>query len=303
MKNNLIITTAFNYSAQQLKPFLKSANQHVPKADIVIFSDNDEKKFTRCITEYNERARVIVPESNKFRVYLWKYEILRRFIKSDRLKNLLRFFPNLMSLQNFRIHNSSLLHVALARYIWTNSFLNELESKPDMILLSDSKDVFFQGDPFEDNQKYIIFGEEPTTIEECPFNSRWIKNLYTREIFEELKNSPVLCSGVTLGKYIDVIAYTEAMASEIKNNTLRLIGSSGSDQGIHNKILHMDKVITYKTSRNGDELIATLHYSDLREFLFRETQGLLTKERRLVKIVHQYDRHEKLAEWIRRIYK
>ena len=147
-KENLIITSAYNYSAEQLKPFLRSANQHVPKTDVVIFSDNDEEKYTQCITQYNKRARVIVPKDNKFRVLLSKYKI-RRLITSRKMKTLFKFFPINLILKNFPLVKSSFFHVALARYIWIESFLNELDSKPNLILLSDSRDVFFQGDPFE----------------------------------------------------------------------------------------------------------------------------------------------------------
>jgi len=205
-------------------------------------------------------------------------------------------------LQNFRLLKSSQFHVALARYFWAKSFLDELDTKPDMVLLADSRDVFFQGDPFEDDQEFIVCGEESIVIGKCPINSHWIEYTYEEKVLEELEKKPVLCSGVTLGRFDDVIAYTRIMVSEMEKKTHKLIGRNGLDQAIHNKILYVDKPIPYQKSRNGDELIATLGYSDLGEFLFGETRGLLTKEGRLVKIVHQYDRHETLAEWIRGAY-
>lgn len=303
MYENLIITSAFGYSAQQLAPFLKSADQHVPNTNIVIFSDNEEKEYVQCISQYNKRARVVVPRGNKIRTRFSKYEKAKRVLRSNKFRNILELFPSLVNQKNFHVFGSFFFHVALARFIWTKSFLGELEPKPSMVLLSDSRDVFFQGDPFQDSRKHIVCGEEPITIGECPYNSHWIEYAFTKEIFNGLKDDLVLCSGVTLGKYDDVIAYVSAMVSEFQKNALKLIERNGLDQGIHNKILQMDKVIPYATSPNGDELIATLNYSNLEEFLFQENLGLLTKEGRLVKIVHQYDRHANLAEWVQETYK
>lgn len=300
--DNLIVTAGFNYSPEQLRPFLKSASRHIPNADVVIFSDNNDSRYMESIIRLHARARIVVPEGYKFKDYLWKHKKLRKFVKSIGLDKLRKYLPSPTRQQISRIHRSSFLHIQLARYSWAHSFLGELDPKPKMVLLADSRDVYFQGDPFEDNQQSILCGEEPMTIGSCPINSNWIETSYRKKILQEIKDRPVLCSGVTLGNYADVYVYADAMVSDIENNALKLVGKQGSDQGIHNKILHLNKDITYSTSRNGDELIATLHSSDLREFNFREAQGLLTKDGRPVKIVHQYDRHEKLREWVRETY-
>jgi len=300
--DNLIVTAGLGYSPDQLGPFLKSARQHVPKADVVIFSHTTDEKYKNHIADLNGRARVVVADGYQFKDYLWKFQKLRRFVKSTGLGKLPKYFSGVLGKQNSLVHKNSLLHVQIARYIWINAFLRELDAKPDMVLLTDSRDVFFQGDPFEGGQDRIMCGEEPMNIGDCPTNAGWIESSYSKALLGDIGACPVLCSGVTLGNFTNVAAYAEAMVSDIQENALKLVGRLGNDQGIHNKILHKDRRVSFTTSRNGDELIATLHNSDLGEFSFSETQGLLTKDQRPVKIVHQYDRHERLRDWVNKTY-
>lgn len=198
--------------------------------------------------------------------------------------------------------STALLHVALARYIWIGSFLDECNPDIDMILLADSRDVFFQDDPFQDYLDDLVCGEEPTKIQECSINSAWLKHVYSEAWVDRLGAMPVLCSGVTLGSSHKIRSYIESMVSEIAVNNTRLIGWSGLDQAIHNKVLYGDGRLAFSTSKNGDALLATLHHSNLEEFHFDESEGLKTTGGDLVKIVHQYDRHRILHDWVIRRY-
>jgi len=300
--NHLIVTVGIRYSPEQLGPFLRSAQQHVPNADVVIFSDNGGPQYQDRIADLNSRARVVVADGYQFKDYLWKFQKLRRFVKSTGLGNVPKYFSGVLGEQKSLVHKGSFLHVQIARYIWVKSFLHGLGTAPDVVLLSDSRDVYFQGDPFEGGHDRLTCGEEPLNIGECPITTGWIESSYSKALATTMGKYPVLCSGVTIGNFADIVAYTEAMASDIQENALKLVGRVGNDQGVHNKILHKDKCLPFSTSRNGDELIATLHNSDLGEFSFSETEGLLTKNLRPVKIVHQYDRHERLRDWVSKTY-
>ena len=298
MTGHLIITTAFNYAADRLKPFLRSAAKHCPNADILLFADRDDSEFLDAIAAYNGRTRVVVPKGYKPGLDLYTKMALRRSIKTIRPDNLQRLFPSVMERQFIRTRLYAPLHMKFKRFGWANAFLQDADPKPGKVLLSDSRDVFFQGDPFTDPRAGLVCGEEPLKIGESSFNAKVIEYTYSQRLLDKLSDLPVLCSGVVIGSCDNILAYTDGMISEILEIPLRLFGRTFGDQAVHNKLLHSTKTLPFETSKNGDGFIATLHDSDLKEFSFDETMGLLTKDGRPVTVVHQYDRHEGLAAWV-----
>jgi hypothetical protein len=68
------------------------------------------------------------------------------------------------------------------------------------------------------------------------------------------------------------------------------------DQAVHNKLLHLgDRNYEMKLTDNLGGVLAHLATSNLAEFSEDWSKGLLTKDGRLVSIVHQYDRHPDLV--------
>lgn len=300
---NLVVGTAFHYEAARLRVFLASAARHLPDAEIVIFCDRDEPDHVDQLERFNPHVRVIVPADQRLRARLGlELGPVRALIRSNKLKWPVRWLPQGLALRWLGEHRAAFLHPAVARYLWTASLLESLDPKPGRVLLSDARDVLFQCDPFEDAPDTLICGEEPVTLKDCHVNSVWFEYVYSNRLLEEFGSARVLCSGVTLGTFDQVVAYANAMAAEIDAHFSTVLARAGLDQAIHNKLLHGDRILPFVASRNGEEWIATLHYSTLNEFQFDELDGLRTKNGRRVRIVHQYDRHAALTRWIDRQY-
>ena len=69
------------------------------------------------------------------------------------------------------------------------------------ILLCDSRDLYFQGDPFKFHYKGVInFFLEDYFIKDCPYNSHWIIKTYGEKELDEISKKTILCSGTVLGK-------------------------------------------------------------------------------------------------------
>ena len=82
----------------------------------------------------------------------------------------------------------------------------------DKILICDSRDIYFQSDPFQFNyQGSINFFLEDEKIKNCIFNSNWLIKTHGKKVFENMKNKTILCSGTILADNSSMIKYLNLM--------------------------------------------------------------------------------------------
>ena len=95
--------------------------------------------------------------------------------------------------------------IQFERYKIYLEFLKEKKYKN--ILLCDSRDIYFQDNPFNFNfSKSINFFLEDYLIKDCPFNSNWIIKPMVKK-YEQVSNKTILCSGTVLGNYENIKEY------------------------------------------------------------------------------------------------
>lgn len=162
----------------------------------------------------------------------------------------------------------------------------------DNVILTDTRDVVFQDDPF----KYLSGSDldlsvETKQIKDCPnFNKSWVLNLYGQEMYEKVKDNWILCAGVTAGKKQSVIDLCTFMIDE----HLRL-KDKFVDQAALN-VFHSEGKLPKSTLHyTGENLVATIGHS------FGVTKvnksGQIEGNNGIIPaIVHQYDRHPSIVE-------
>ena len=180
-------------------------------------------------------------------------------------------------------------------------FLKFLENKDyKNILCCDSRDIYFQSNPFDFSYKgEINFFLEDKKIKDCPYNSNWILKTYGKKIYDNINHKTILCSGTVLGSYKKIKEYLHL----IKNNILdykykrRLKYSltfridpegRGCDQGHANYLVHKDliKNIHFYSNRSGP--FATVFY--LKKIAFNKEYQLVNSLNEPYTVVHQYDK-------------
>jgi hypothetical protein len=183
-----------------------------------------------------------------------------------------------------------------ARHSWYLDFLNSFEY--DRVLLTDSRDVFFQSDPFErinDNSLHVAV--EDNTIGNCPFNSKWINSVYGIDYLNKISKEQVVCAGTTMGSYATITAYLKYMTSQLeKYGPLLDTGNNRDiliDQSIHNYfcIEYADKVTRFT---NCDDLFLTLGYS--KTFRLNREGSLINQDNKPYALIHQFDRIKWLTD-------
>ncbi len=174
------------------------------------------------------------------------------------------------------------------------------KNRYNKILICDSRDIYFQLDPFEYNYKGDInFFLESKKIKECPYNTNWLIKTYGEKIFKELSEKIINCSGTTLGSYVGMKTYLEQMIKQSKKYkykkklkyllTFRRDKSGrGADQAYSNFIVHNKLIKNNFLYSNEDGPIATVYY--LKKLIFNNNNQLLNSFNEPYCIVHQYDK-------------
>ena len=175
------------------------------------------------------------------------------------------------------------------RYFACRQFLSENHGLNN-VFLSDSRDVLFQRSPFlAGNFSELYVFAEPIKIGMCDINSAWIKHYYGGEVLASMLESPVLCSGTTLGSVSRIKEYLDLMCEEIEAKILADFSYiKGGDQGIHNYKFHSGGIPGAVVRMHGYSEVQTLHHEH--HFTFSRDCFILNFDGTVVSVVHQYDR-------------
>ena len=164
------------------------------------------------------------------------------------------------------------------------------------VLLTDCRDVFFQGDPFDFlYEKHINFFLEDEIIKNSSVNIKWIKRTVGSFFLKKIINQRISCCGQVIGTYNSILNYCDTMKKNIikypyKPSFHSLVFNrkiKGWDQGIHNYLVHSDifKNADFYDNKKGD--IATLSLNKKLNF---NNEGMLINENgNEYSVVHQYD--------------
>ncbi len=194
--------------------------------------------------------------------------------------------------------NTHKFDIQIKRY---NYYLNILNQKKyQNVLICDSRDIYFQSNPFEYNFKgNINFFLEDKKIAECPFNKNWIIKTYGVKVFNNLSQKIINCSGTTLGDSNAIKEYLNLIINHSKKykykKRLKYIitfrrdkNGRGVDQAYANFIVHNNLIKNSYLYSNKTGPIATVYY--LQKINFNEDNKLINSLNEPYSIVHQYDK-------------
>jgi len=188
--------------------------------------------------------------------------------------------------------------IQLKRY---KIFLDFLKGKEfNNILFCDSRDVYFQSNPFDYSYKGSInFFLEDKKIGDCKFNSNWISKTYGVQVLNELSEKIISCGGTILGSQNSIEKFLTLMIEETSKHKfkkrLKYIltfrrdkGSRGSDQAHGNFIAHNNLINDSYFYSNINGPVATVYH--LKRIKFDENYQLINSSNQPYLIVHQYDK-------------
>lgn len=258
--HTLVLGTAFDYSANQLRPFVQSLRRH-----------------------YEGEALLLVNSSVQPEVLelLLRWDIGFRFFESARW-----MFAHIQFARFVRYYE--LLKESSVRY--DRILLTDVS---DVLFQAHP----FAGAP---EDPLLFFMEDSrATIGRCPSNSLWVRQIFGERALAELANEPISCAGTTMGTHDAILKYVHALIGHANpEKMMHLTQWRGHDQGIHNFLLHHGIFSNARRVENGD-WVYTLAQVPRGEVVFTE-DDIRTPSGRLCPIVHQWTYHPAVVDWTMR---
>jgi hypothetical protein len=305
-ERTLVLGAAVGYTEAQVKPFLTSLRRAGYRGDVVLLASAELAR--------NAEGKPAFTGVRWLPVRQWLPVRLRLFWQPRRWLLPLFWYPLQfllwLSLRLVRVAPlPSRLRTAVQRWLATRllaptesrfiHFLDFLERHDyGRVLVTDVRDVLFQGDPFVDLPRHglAVSMEDPQfRIGTESFNAGWVRAAFGEAMLRRLAECRVSCSGVTYGDRAVMLRYLVQMVDEILSLGLAASGRSGVDQGVHNVLLWTGRlgVVTELATLGGP--VATLGGVCERPWRLDPDGKLLNRDGSMVSVVHQYDRDPQLA--------
>ncbi len=303
---NAIIGFAFNYSNEDIAPFLNSLNRTGFKGDLILYINNKSS-----IAGGNYGYNLILNNFEKDH----KYSILKQKILKTVLHFFYKYVRNNHSIKSLKIvKGSNTFSTNMLSYFYVNYYLATirfilyynflLRNRYDNVFFSDVSDVFFQDDIFKYAvpNKIMAFEEKKEVLlEQDEFNKNWVIECCGEKAFLTMSKKNIYCSGTILGDYDTSIKFLKdyiklIMSSEFKRSIV------GLDQGFYNYMISYQQMDYFKKSEDG-EIIFTVALRSLQDFLIKGDKVYYTeKPDTIPSVVHQYTRHPQILSFIKKIY-
>jgi len=212
-KSDIIIGAAIGYSDDQIKPFILSLKSSGYKGRLVLFVDKLDSGAVSFLIEQEIEL-------------IWQIS-----------------------------HRDNAMPVYGHRYYEFLDFLRK-EQGVKRIMLTDVRDVIFQGNPFVgcgDESLYVFSEDSSVKLGQCPYNSEWVLNLYGNDILKKISGEIIICSGVTIGGYHNILGYLDLLCNEMSINPQIPI----ADQGAHHVLIGF-QVSLSSTTNQGQYTLFTM---------------------------------------------
>lgn len=194
------------------------------------------------------------------------------------------------------------LPVNALRYYLYQQFLAQHGDGYDRVMLTDTRDVLFQRDPFlfDFIPGLHVFQEDiRLTLLGSDFNAACLLLKFGEQELRKLGQKPVVCSGITLGDTQSIRNYLGLMTLHL----MPKIDVMGYDQGVHNYILYNHFLPGVVFHEHNDGPVYTMGVSDPSEPRFGSNGLLCGASGTPFNAIHQYDRNPAVAEKLSFLWK
>ncbi|MCU4439267.1 hypothetical protein KTI07_07000 [Acinetobacter lwoffii] len=294
LKSSIILGAATGYSPDKVEIFLESLFHAKYKGKVVLFINDDQYK-DYC-TYYSKKAYEFELEFT-----LSKIGILSSTKKmSKNVKKLIKILSSIVVSLEPRLKKDFIYFLGLphvSRFFDYYEYLL-LKSNNQDIMLTDTRDVVVQKNPFESNLNGLYLGmeDERVSIAQDDFHIKWISDVYGKKYLQSIGSKKICCAGVTLGDHASVMCYLEAMITEFMSLPYYKMVRSNYDQGIHNKLLYSKSFKNVICCEPLKSIISTIGLVPRNEIILNEHHQVLDFNGSISNIIHQYDRHKDIEK-------
>lgn len=201
------------------------------------------------------------------------------------------YFASNASMESKRWLAQRVFHLVYRRYLLYANYLLRHATEFDRVLLADSRDVFFQRDPFCWNPPpglHVMTEDESIRIGKCRIHRRWMGCLFGEDYVHRHAEHSVSCSGTTFGDASSIRQYLEQMVATTMG--VRSLKNKNGDQGVHNYLLIERLLSNVTVHANGHGPVLTMGVMPPAAVRFNADGEVLNADGRPAPVLHQYDR-------------
>ena len=277
IRRPIVLGIVRSYKVDKLAPFVLSLRRSGYKGDIGFFVDDLPLETLEFFYEHGVTMQPLPP-----RYYIQsRRHIIRALAKLAPPK-----FRSRAEIELSRYY----LHLIDARWPCYYEFLQRTRGLYSHVMFCDIKDVIFQRNPFDFDWKAPLcsfYTPPDVLIREDEKTYGWIKTGFGEAEARRMQDLRVIGCGVTYAESEAALEYVRLMCE----NFIRINARGLVDQGVHNYLLHHNKV---KSSYiYGFDETPVLHLGMVpKEKLRVNEQGLaLNGSGDVAHVVHQYAEH------------
>jgi hypothetical protein len=296
-RRNLVLGCGTDYSAEKLAPFASTLRGAGYDGAIALVIYEDQSKALKEIGDAYAIQWIPIARypswlppgvarrlQNRGRMR-WVHRSLE-FTLPPLLGNASLLKMTGMQLQHF-------YHIACGRYFIYYTWLCRQRHLFENVLLTDVRDVIFQGDPFAypTDGALHCYMDPSVKLGDEPVNMDWMTMAYGSDGCKQYLGRRISCSGTTMGDVASILEYLRKMGIALIEILSRITGWPGVDQAVHNRLLWDNRLDGVRLCENGGHSVMTLKNADARGFNFDGDHRLLNDDGRPAPVLHQYDFH------------
>ena len=180
------------------------------------------------------------------------------------------------------------------RHFLYYDYLLKHEGEFRNVLLTDVKDVVFQGDPFGfeiGDAIHVAMESREIPVGQCSCTPEWILAGYDRRTLDRMRSKELSCAGTTIAPAGQMMRYLRLMLGEVQAMKDAYVCA---DQAAHNVLLHDGKLEPVVRLYNFEGPILTVGTEP--RYQLNGEGWMVNRDGSVIPIVHQYDRHAELIE-------
>lgn len=190
-------------------------------------------------------------------------------------------------------------HPVMARFAAYDAWLSD---RPwiEQVLLTDVRDVVFQGDPFAATAGglEVFIESEGASLADHSFNRKHLRAVFGVGLADRLADRPCVCVGTIFGPAAAASRLCRTMLLLAAIPRSEVGGAFGADQAACNLAVHLGLVEA--DVRPNYERVATI--GDRAGVRWRDDGQIVNPDGSVSPVVHQYDRHPDLADRVRELW-
>ena len=191
--------------------------------------------------------------------------------------------------------------VIVSRWEMFKRFLDE-HAEYDKILVTDVRDVFFQGDVFESYagyENFLVYADEGYANKDDPAhnNQNWLIRLFGENAYQKIADKPAICCGTVFGSREEMKIFLAGMMKILKRDMQWGDDQAAMNYLVHNKLLPIKNIFASSFMSGG--ISTTVYCVDFSNFI--RGDKILSGDGKIPAVVHQYDRHQKMIQLVDRL--